>query len=168
MSVATEFPPVVHIPRRARRPAECTATVLPFPPRPAPAARPGVTSLRGAAARVSARYPVRPVRAGSGAAVPVARSPLRITPRGYAVVGVLAALVITGLLWLAHSSAPAAAPRAAGAGAAVVTVRDGDTLWSIASRIAPARDPRGVVATLERINHLSSPLLQPGQRLRTR
>jgi LysM repeat protein len=49
-----------------------------------------------------------------------------------------------------------------------VTVSEGDTLWSIASHIAPQRDPRTVVATLERINHLTDPLLQPGQVLRTR
>jgi len=46
-------------------------------------------------------------------------------------------------------------------------VNDGDTLWSIASQIAPQRDPRAVVATLERVNHLTGSILLPGQRLRT-
>jgi LysM repeat protein len=49
-----------------------------------------------------------------------------------------------------------------------VTVRPGDTLWSIASRIAPQRDPRLTVAALEQLNHLDTPAVQAGQVLRTR
>jgi Tfp pilus assembly protein FimV len=166
MSVATEFPPDVYIPVPAR---PRVATVLPFRARPLEAApgeasddASGAVSLRGAAGQTARIYPVRPaaVRAPFVA-------PLRLTRRGYLAVGLLAAVLTSGLLWLAHASAPPARP-AVDAGAAVVTVHDGDTLWSIATRIAPQRDPRTVVAALERINQLAGPVLQPGQVLRTR
>jgi hypothetical protein len=162
MSVATEFPPEVYIPLPAR---PRTATVLPF--RPRPMAEPGGEgdSLRQAARRVDASYPVRPaVTIGE----PIrAKAPVRLTRRGYVVVALLAAALTTGLLLLAHASAPSSHPAPAGDGVAV-TVRPGDTLWSIASRIAPQRDPRLTVSALEQLNHLDTPAVLPGQVLRTR
>jgi LysM repeat protein len=44
------------------------------------------------------------------------------------------------------------------------TVQAGDTLWAIAKRVAPARDPRAVVDQVARENHLQGPL-QAGQEL---
>jgi nucleoid-associated protein YgaU len=90
--------------------------------------------------------------------------PLRLTRRGVAVV-TAAVLLLGGLLvWLAALSAPrpaspAAVPR-------TVTVQVGDTLWSIATRVAPDRDPRGEVAALEQANRLPGVTLTPGQTLR--
>jgi hypothetical protein len=165
MSVATEFPPDVHVPAPAR--PEPGATVLPFRSRLAPAVpvpstpRPG--RLRDAARATSRLYPVRAVQPSGQARA--SEAPLRLTRRGYAVAGMLAVMLVAGLLWLAHASVPPA-PHAPQVGA--VTVRDGDTLWSIASRIAPQRDPRLVIAELEDVNHLSSPVVEPGQILRTR
>lgn len=46
-----------------------------------------------------------------------------------------------------------------------VTVQAGDTLWSIASRIAPNSDPRDVVDELVRLNGLTSGAIQIGQQL---
>jgi LysM domain-containing protein len=141
--------------------------VLPFRPRrPDPVPEAGWRadgSLRQAAELTARTYPVRP-------AAPVGETirttaPLRLTRRGYVVLGLVAAALTAGVLWLAHASAPA--PHAANA-AAVVTVQDGDTLWSIASRVAPERDPRTVVADLERLNHLSGPDLRAGQVLHVR
>jgi Tfp pilus assembly protein FimV len=43
-------------------------------------------------------------------------------------------------------------------------VESGDTLWSIARRVAPGRDPRPVVDNLIEANDLRSGL-QPGQEL---
>lgn len=166
MSVATEFPPEVYIPVPAR---PRTATVLPFRPRPA-AGDPVVDGvpLRQAARRTARAYPVRPARWAVTIGEPVrSTTPLRLTRRGYVVVGLLAAALTAGVLWLAHASAPSSHPGPA-SGAAVVTVQSGDTLWSIASRIAPQRDPRITVAALERINHLDDPAVRPGQVLRTR
>jgi LysM repeat protein len=53
---------------------------------------------------------------------------------------------------------PATAP-------AEVVVAPGETLWSIAERVAPDRDPRGVVDQIRRINHLPSGDVQAGQTL---
>lgn len=42
-------------------------------------------------------------------------------------------------------------------------VRDGDTLWSVASAIAPDRDPRDVIDEIERLNRGVSSSLVQGQ-----
>ena len=47
--------------------------------------------------------------------------------------------------------------------AAVVTVRAGDSLWTIAERLAPGSDPRPTVDRLQA--RLGSTVLQPGQRI---
>ncbi len=52
---------------------------------------------------------------------------------------------------------------------AVLVVQPGDTLWSIAQRIAPAQDPRAVVAELRQRNGLgSAATVWVGERLRVR
>jgi nucleoid-associated protein YgaU len=100
-----------------------------------------------------------PVDRGSAA-------PLRLTRRGVAVVTTAVLLLAAVIVWLAAASAP----RPFGAGTAtrvaVVTVHPGDTLWSIAQRVAPNVDPRAEVAVLQRVNRLSSVLLTPGQLIR--
>jgi nucleoid-associated protein YgaU len=92
------------------------------------------------------------------------RSTVRLTRRG--VVALTMAVLALGatLIWLAGLSAPhsAAAPPAPHS----VTVQPGDTLWSIASQVAPDRDPRAEVAALQQRNHLTGVELFPGQVLR--
>jgi LysM repeat protein len=83
--------------------------------------------------------------------------------------GALVATVAAALVLLASLNGPsgAAAQRSTGP----VTVRPGDTLWSIAERVAPGTDPRAEVAELRRLNGLAGPdgvRLTPGQVLRTR
>jgi nucleoid-associated protein YgaU len=98
-----------------------------------------------------------------------AAAPLRLTRRGVAVLSVVVALACAALLAIAARSAVPQATRSAGHGApSVVTVRSGDTLWSIALRVAPQTDPRAEVSVLQRRNHLSSERLVPGQRLHVR
>lgn len=92
--------------------------------------------------------------------------PLRLTRRGVAVLSVAVALLGLGLVWLARLSSPQSP--AAPAVPASVTVRAGDTLWSIATRVAPQSDPRAEVAALQQRNHLSGVDLVPGQVLRVR
>lgn len=46
-----------------------------------------------------------------------------------------------------------------------VVVRPGDTLWSIAQRVAPSEDPRAVVDELIASNRVDPGWLVPGQRL---
>jgi len=47
-----------------------------------------------------------------------------------------------------------------------VTVRPGDTLWSIASTTSPDRDPRAVIEDIRGLNGLSGDLVRVGEVLR--
>ncbi|MBN9619819.1 MAG: LysM peptidoglycan-binding domain-containing protein [Actinobacteria bacterium] len=87
--------------------------------------------------------------------------PLRLTRRGVVVLAVAVGLLGLGLVWLAQISAPraAAAPPAPHS----VTVQAGDTLWSIATRVAPQRDPLAEITALQQRNHLAGVDLVPGQ-----
>ncbi|HSV67428.1 MAG TPA: LysM peptidoglycan-binding domain-containing protein [Mycobacteriales bacterium] len=66
-------------------------------------------------------------------------------------------------LQLAHvrTAVPPTAPT-------VVEVRPGDTLWSIARRVAPDADARAVVDSLRRGNGLPDGTVHPGQILYVR
>jgi LysM repeat protein len=92
-------------------------------------------------------------------------APLRLTRRGVVVLTLAVAALAVALLSVAALSAPntGAGPRHQ---PATVTVHDGDTLWAIAARVAPDRDPRAEVAQLQRRNHLTGVALMPGQVLR--
>ena len=74
-----------------------------------------------------------------------------------------------GAVALSPFAAHAAADASAGGRAAAVrtyVVRPGDTLWSIAARVAgPGADPRPVVDELERDNRLGASIT-PGEVLR--
>lgn len=78
---------------------------------------------------------------------------LRLTVRGQAVlVGATCAIATcASLLW------GAAEPTVARDAPTAVVVRPGETLWDIATQIAPARDPRDVVDALVRVNGLHGP-----------
>jgi nucleoid-associated protein YgaU len=93
--------------------------------------------------------------------------PLRLTRRGIVVLGLAVAALAVAIVSLAALSAPTTASGRQSVPASV-TVHDGDTLWSIATRVAPDTDPRAEVATLQRLNHLHDVALTPGQALRTR
>src|SRR5258707_166098 len=113
---------------------------------------------------------------GIGApAFPLRRTPTRdATPRGHratpttyrrrrlgALLVVAGALVVTGQAGAALGGSSLAAPeRRPTVPAHVVTVRPGDTLWTIASRLRPGEDPRSVVDRLSAARH-GGPL-QPG------
>jgi LysM domain len=98
---------------------------------------------------------------------PAEPTPLRLTARGRAVLLVVAAAIGLAVVVSAWFGASASAPPARSAQPAQVVVHNGDTLWSIAGRIGPGRDPRAVVDQLVRVNHLATPALVPGQVLRT-
>jgi hypothetical protein len=116
---------------------------------PEPAGRP-VMVRRPVGARV-----VRPAGAG-----------VRLTRRGR-LVAVAAILILAGLgligaagrVGALHGSpVPASAP-------GQVVVQPGETLWSIAARVAPQRDPRTVVDRIRRLNDLPDTEIRPGQTL---
>lgn len=95
--------------------------------------------------------------------------PVRLTRRGAVVLGAVVAVLGGALITTAWLSAPpsASSPQTAPI-ASTVVVRTGDSLWSVAERVAPNTDPRAEVATLQRINRLSDSTLLPGQLLRIR
>ena len=74
----------------------------------------------------------------------------------------LTLLLLAPSLARARGNGPAS--RTSAPGGAPYTVAPGDTLWSIASRVAPGHDPRPVIDQLQAANHLHGPL-RPGQTL---
>jgi hypothetical protein len=96
-------------------------------------------------------------------------APLRLTRRGVAVLVaavVVLAAALTGVAWL--SAPPDGMGRSSVAVPSTITVRSGDSLWSIAVRVDPQRDPRAEVDVLRRLNQLNGAALVPGQVLRVR
>jgi hypothetical protein len=106
---------------------------------------------------------VSPTAFGGGRPVTV-----RLTRRGrllltlvLLVVAVAAAVLLTG-----GGSAAAGADPARGATATVVTVRPGETIWGIAERVAPGRDPRDTVQAILDLNGLQTSQVRVGTALR--
>ena len=92
---------------------------------------------------------------------------LRLTRRGRALLVLVLAAVLLAAFSLGrtgpqavdvHGSAGAAAPTS-------TTVQPGDSLWTVAQRIAPEHDTREVVAQIQRLNDLDSATLLVGQLL---
>lgn len=110
---------------------------------------------------------LRPVRAPQ-----LGRPALHLTRRGRVVGGLAAAALVASCGWVAIGGS-AAAGSDVGAGTAspataaprpiVVTVEEGDSLWLIAQRVFPDRDPRDVVSDIRSANDLGSNLIHPGQ-----
>jgi LysM repeat protein len=114
---------------------------------------PGAPTVSGAAAR-----PGKPPR-------------LRLTRRGRIVlIGlplILLAALILSLAGLLNSPAKAA-DNASGltvTPAVSVTVQPGESLWAIAGRVDPDRDPRDVIADIVQLNDLQAGKVMPGQQL---
>lgn len=92
------------------------------------------------------------------------RPPLRLTRRGRIVV--LAFFILMASLASAILLATASRAEDRGAGPApTVVVQPHDTLWSIATRTSPRRDPYAAVAEIRRINDLQGYVVHAGQTL---
>jgi len=96
-------------------------------------------------------------------------SRVRLTPRGrlltrLAVIASLSILLLSGFAAMTGASA-GSTDTAIPTPYVKVSVKPGDTLWSIAESIAPSGDRRSLVADIVEINHLSSPELQAGQKI---
>ncbi len=157
MSVAPMLPPEI-VPSRVRGPRG--AVVIPFPSvRPSEPARPPAQPGPWPVARP--RRVVRP--AGQPRAADL-RLTLRLTRRGRVLLAAAALLAVLafGLMGarLVHTrtAIPPSAP-------AVVEVQPGDTVWSIAQRVAPQADTRAVVDAIVARNGLVGGVVHPGQRL---
>ena len=90
-----------------------------------------------------------------------------LTRRGrVAILLVIAALLFTAFsLGRAGSQASGDSTAPTAPRVEQTTVMPGDTLWSVAKRIAPDNDPREVVAQIRALNDLSGSELQVGQQL---
>lgn len=93
--------------------------------------------------------------------------PLTLTRRGrLLLVGLPIALGVAALILLAAfltSQAQAGESAPASTATVEVSVASGDTLWDLAVRYAPERDPRDVVAEIVELNDLRSSVVQAGQ-----
>ncbi|MGH3647804.1 MAG: LysM peptidoglycan-binding domain-containing protein [Micromonosporaceae bacterium] len=96
------------------------------------------------------------------------RRPVRLTRRGRFVVAVLVATLLAAAIALLLALDPAAsAGSSQGRGvASEVVVKPGDTLWSVALRHEPSRDPSATIEEIRRLNHLTGYTVHPGQTLR--
>ncbi|GAA2862067.1 MAG TPA: LysM peptidoglycan-binding domain-containing protein [Microbacterium sp.] len=107
--------------------------------------------------------------AASGASTRAVRSTkLRLTVRGRRVLAAVAAApLVAGIAFsvLAGGSALASGEQNAGVSFETVTVLPGDTLWSIASEVAPGVDPRDVIDDIMSLNNLSSGAIQAGSEI---
>jgi hypothetical protein len=95
---------------------------------------------------------------------PAHPSPVRLTRRGRIVLTLLmmVGLIVAGFTLGRGSSQAAVHTHLAHH---TVTVEAGDTLWSLASRVAPHADPRDVVAEITSLNRLTSDVVEPGEQL---
>jgi nucleoid-associated protein YgaU len=121
---------------------------------------------------ITASSPIRPARrrsAPAGEPAPTgepAPPPLRLTRRGRIVV-VLALALLTLAVLSAGRQALSAATGNDRPATVQVTVRPGDTLWSIADRITPrGQDVRITVAQIRALNGLHDGTVRAGSRLR--
>ncbi|MFT3900213.1 MAG: LysM peptidoglycan-binding domain-containing protein [Gordonia sp. (in: high G+C Gram-positive bacteria)] len=148
-------------------------TVRPVRPQPrhvpASAPRPPETRRRPVDTRLPAPTPVasrcagpaRPVRA----AVPAPSK--RTLARRRAVAGILAGAALAGLVWffavVGGNFAAATAPEPVST--SVVHVRGGETLNSVAERVAPGVSRQAVINQLRALNGMASAELAAGQAL---
>jgi len=96
-------------------------------------------------------------------------SRVRLTPRGrfitrLAVIASLSILLLSGFAAVTGASA-GSTDTAIPTPYVKVSVKPGDTLWSIAESIAPHGDRRSLVADMVEINRLTTPELQAGQKI---
>ncbi|GAC1445065.1 MAG: hypothetical protein NVSMB55_23950 [Mycobacteriales bacterium] len=89
----------------------------------------------------------------------------RITRRGRLLLVALGALLLLAAISVGRTGSQAATYVENGPTVQQTTVQPGETLWSVAQRIAPRNDPRDVIAQIQRINHLSTSSVQVGQQL---
>lgn len=103
------------------------------------------------------------MRPGGASARSASTKPrLRLTRRGRLVL-FAACLVLVGAVTAVVAPATQAGrtpePRE------VVVVEPEDTLWSIAARHAPSRDPYGIIEEIRRLNNLPDDTIHPGHEL---
>jgi hypothetical protein len=165
LPVLAARPELLPVPAAPAEPLPAPAELLPVPAArperlPVPAVRP--EPPRGLAPRPR----LAPDQAARDQA---ARVPLRLTRRGRVVVAVATALLLAVLSLVIAASAQAtshpASPGTAQRSLVQVTVRPGQSLWSVAENADPNADTRVVVQQIIELNGLTGNLVFAGQRL---
>ncbi|MBO9578131.1 MAG: LysM peptidoglycan-binding domain-containing protein [Microbacteriaceae bacterium] len=99
-------------------------------------------------------------------AVAAPKRRLRLTDRGRTVLILLIGLPIALWLLLAQLNGGAATGTLEdGAAVPIVMVQPGESLWTVAERVAPGADPRDVIAAIVDFNHLGSADVMAGQQI---
>ena len=106
--------------------------------------------------------PARPLRAVPAAAP---RGEVVLTRRGRFVVFVAALLLVLGAALFLGATSVATNDAGTDQPTEAVMVGEGDTLWAIASDLAPDGEVREMVATIKELNALDSAMLVAGQTL---
>ena len=92
---------------------------------------------------------------------------LKITRRGRLVLGTLVAmpLVIGAVAVGLNAGGAVANSSSSHTSFDYETIASGETLWHLAETVAPAADPRDVIADIMRLNGLETASVVPGQRI---
>jgi LysM repeat protein len=115
---------------------------------------------------MSVQLALRPRTLGPSLSNPAPR--IRLTRRGRLVLVVLPLMVAAAamMLLVGAFTAPAKASGALSAPETVrVTVGAGQTLWDIATLVAPERHPQDVVAEIAQLNNLEGSIVHAGQQV---
>ncbi|MCU1597451.1 MAG: hypothetical protein JWQ47_1190 [Glaciihabitans sp.] len=94
-----------------------------------------------------------------------ARSRLRMTKRGRAVLLMIVAAPVVVLALFFGINAGGATATTSSTPLQTITMPAGESLWQVATEIAPKADPRDFIADVVSVNQLSSTNVQPGQTL---
>jgi LysM domain len=150
---------------RTRAAARWTPAAAPTATAPGQATHPQAGRVQPAGVQPARVQPAR-VQA---ACVQAASVPLRLTRRGRVVVAIAAALLLAVLSLVIAASAQATNhPVPSGAAQrnlAQVTVRPGQSLWSVAENADPDADTRVVIQQIIELNGLTGNVVFAGQRL---
>lgn len=96
----------------------------------------------------------------------VAAAPMRLTARGRRLRGLAVLLLVVAVVMTVFAFGTQAFAGDDDPGTQTyVEVRAGESLWSVATRIAPEHDPRDAVADLKTANRLSDSVVRAGERL---
>ena len=125
----------------------------------------GLSSPEGRPRTTPAR--VTPLRVAPAGEVEHGAPRLRMTKRGRSVLSAAIAVpLVVGAIMMALDGGQATASRD---GSDVVfqyvTVASGESLWQLASELAPSADPRDVIDQIIQLNQLASPDVFAGQEL---
>ena len=110
--------------------------------------------------------PAAPVARAATVVGAAPQTRLRLTRRGRRVLAALVALpiVVAAFTFALNGGGAIATAETAPDSFTYVTVQAGESLWQLAQTLAPAADPRDVIAEIVSLNQISGDI-QPGQRL---